>query len=210
LLSSTRLLFCRISSHSSSSMRYPGVTEAGMESKFAVVTGAASEVMRRETMSKPLRTTSCACVSLRRASRSISHLYDLVLAPAGLKASQFMLLQAINESEEIAHCDLARDYAASVETLSRRLASARKSGLVRVQTGERQRRIYRLTPKGTRLLEAALPYWEMAQFRLHKTLGDADWQLLSGFAERLAMAAIRAEYASTAKSRANSQAEINA
>lgn len=161
-------------------------------------------------MSKPLRTTSCACINLRRASRAICHLYDLVLAPVHLKASQFMLLQVINESEEIAHCDLARDYAASVETLSRRLASARKAGLVRMQTGERQKRIYRLTPKGARMLETALPYWEMAQFRLQKALGDADWQLLSGFAERVAVAAIRAESISTANVRGDRQLKASA
>jgi DNA-binding PadR family transcriptional regulator len=121
-----------------------------------------------------------------------------------------MLLQAISESEEIAHCDLARDYAASVETLSRRLASARKSGLVQMQTGKRQKRIYRLTPKGTRLLVAALPYWEMAQFRLRKTLGDTDWQLLSGFAEHVAAAAIRAELLSAAKNRGGPEVKMSA
>jgi DNA-binding PadR family transcriptional regulator len=79
-----------------------------------------------------------------------------------------------------------------------------------MQTGKHQRRIYRLTPKGTRLLETALPYWEMAQFRLRKTLGDADWQLLSGFAERLAAAAVRAESISAAKNRGGTEAKMSA
>ncbi len=144
-------------------------------------------------MSTPLRETSCACINLRRASRAVCHLYDLVLSPAKLKSSQWMILQTIGESGEIAHCDLAREFAASIETLSRRLASARKAGLVRVRSGDRQRRIYSLTTKGRRALETATPHWENAQMRLRRTLGESDWNLLAGFSERLTQAAIQAE-----------------
>jgi DNA-binding MarR family transcriptional regulator len=144
-------------------------------------------------MSNQLRHTTCACVNVRRASRAICHLYDLVLGPTQLKITQFIILQTIEESGEIAHCELARDIAASVETLSRRLANARKAGLVKMEIRERGRRIYSLTPKGKRVLEEALPYWERAQLRLRRTLGEHDWQLLANFTERLTTGAIRAE-----------------
>ena len=144
-------------------------------------------------MANDLRHCDCACVSIRRASRAICHLYDLVLGPTQLKATQFNILRTIDESGEIAHCDLATDIAASVETLSRRLANARKCGWVRMQVGKNGRRLYSLTPKGKRVLDEAFPYWERAQFRLRQTLGEADWQLLASFTERLTSAAIRAE-----------------
>lgn len=139
----------------------------------------------------PLAT--CACASLRRTGRAVCHLYDLVLAPTGLKATQFIILQTIAQAEEIAHCDLARHFAASEETFSRRLASARKSGWVRMKMGERGRRVYCLTERGRELLEAATPYWERAQDRLRRELGESDWMALYGFAERVTRAAIRAE-----------------
>jgi DNA-binding MarR family transcriptional regulator len=120
-------------------------------------------------------------------------LYDLVLGPTQLKSSQFTILQTIDESGEIAHCDLATDIGASVETLSRRLANARKCGWVRMQVGKNNRRMYSLTPKGKSVLDDALPYWERAQLRLRRSLGEADWQMLAGFTERLTSAAIRAE-----------------
>jgi DNA-binding MarR family transcriptional regulator len=110
-----------------------------------------------------------------------------------LKATQFNILRTIDESGEIAHCDLATDIAASVETLSRRLANARKCGWVRMQVGKNGRRLYSLTPKGKRVLDEALPYWERAQLRLRRTLGENDWQLLASFTERLTSAAILAE-----------------
>jgi DNA-binding MarR family transcriptional regulator len=144
-------------------------------------------------MANGIRHTKCACVNIRRAGRAICHLYDLVLGPTQLKASQFTILQTIDESGEIAHCDLATDIAASVETLSRRLASARKCGWVRMQVGRNNRRMYSLTPKGKRVLDDALPYWERAQIRFRRSLGEADWQLLAAFTERLTSAAIRAE-----------------
>ena len=139
------------------------------------------------------QSTSCACAGARRVGRAVTHLYDQVLVPTGLKATQFMILRAIAEAGEIAHCDLAAELSASVETLSRRLASARQSGLVRVHSGEHNRRLYSLTPRGRQVLEQATPYWEKAQVRLQLALGDTDWRLLLGFSQRLAEAAAEAE-----------------
>lgn len=137
----------------------------------------------------------CACASLRRASRATCHLYDLVLAPTGLRATQFIILHAISQAGEIAHCDLARHFSASEETFSRRLASARKSGWVRMKLGDRGRRVYCLTEQGRELLDTAMPYWERAQDRMRRELGELEWNSLSAFAERITQAAVRAERA---------------
>ncbi len=147
-----------------------------------------------------------ACASLRRASRAVCHLYDLVLVPTGLKSTQFIILQAIGDAGEIAHCDLARTFAASEETFSRRLASARAAGWVRMKMGERSRRVYCLTELGRKTLEIAEPYWERAEERMRRELGEADWLELSGFAERATRAAIQAEHAPSRNGRPRSVA----
>lgn len=72
----------------------------------------------------------CAFASLRRASRAVGHLYDLVDTPTRLKVTQLTMLRSIADAGEIAHCDLARQAIGSEETFSRRLASARKQGWV--------------------------------------------------------------------------------
>lgn len=146
-------------------------------------------------MSLSFPASICACASLRRSNRAVCHLYDLVLAPTGLKVTQFTLLYAIGKAHEIAHCDLATYFAASEETFSRRLASARESGWVSVKTGDRNRRIYGLTESGRELLRMAIPYWERAQQRLRSELGDMDWSQLTELAERITQAALRAETA---------------
>lgn len=137
----------------------------------------------------------CACASLRRSSRAVCHLYDLVLAPTGLKLTQFIVLYVIGQAGEIAHCELAKHFAASEETFSRRLASARKSGWVSVKTGDRNRRVYCLTERGRALLKIATPYWERAQQRMRQELGDMAWKKLGAFADRITQAALQAETA---------------
>jgi hypothetical protein len=69
-------------------------------------------------------------ILFRCASRAVTHLYDLVLAPTGMKSTQFIILHAIYEKSEIAQWELAKTYSISVEALSRRLAALRKSGHV--------------------------------------------------------------------------------
>jgi len=125
----------------------------------------------------------------------VSHFYDLVLAPVHLKATQYIILQAIGHAGEIAHCDLARLFAASEENFSRRLASARAAGWVRMKVGNRYRRVYCLTDEGRRNLELATPYWERAQERTRSELGEAEWAMLAEFAEQVTQSAIRAELA---------------
>ena len=92
-------------------------------------------------MIPPSSNTVCACANLKRATRAICHLYDLVLSPTQLKVTQFTMLRSIAEAGEIAHCDLARRALGSEETFSRRLAAARRSGWVLMRLGNRQRRI---------------------------------------------------------------------
>ena len=51
-------------------------------------------------MSKPARaildgTPDCACLSLRGAARVVTQMYDKILKPSGLKATQFSVLAAV-------------------------------------------------------------------------------------------------------------------
>jgi DNA-binding MarR family transcriptional regulator len=137
----------------------------------------------------------CACAHLKRASRAVCHLYDLVLTPTHLKVTQFTLLRAIAEAGEIAHCDLARQSIGSEETFSRRLASARRSGWVLMRVGGRQRRMYRLSESGEQTLRNAMPFWERAQDRMRRELSEKEWQTMLSVATRIADAAMRAENA---------------
>lgn len=152
-------------------------------------------------MMNPPATGDCGFAGLRRASRAVCHLYDLVLSPTQLKITQFTMLRSIAEAGEIAHCDLARQSVGSEETFSRRLASARRCGWG--LDAHRRPPAPRLPAdgKGTQVLREATPYWERARDRMRRELGDTDWQTLLTLAERVAEAAIRAESAPRRNSR---------
>lgn len=136
----------------------------------------------------------CACSTLRRAARSATQLYDLVLQPMGLKATQFIALRSIDEAGELPQWRFAREQALAVETLSRRLAVLRRRGLVSVRVGGNHgERLYRVTEEGKQLLARAAPYWERAQRRLAQTLGAPELQLLMRLCEDAVAAAREAE-----------------
>jgi DNA-binding MarR family transcriptional regulator len=145
-------------------------------------------------LGKEPHTFSCACAALRRANRAVTQLYDLVLAPSGLRVTQFIALRVIQEAGEIAQCDFAREYAIAVETLSRRLGGLRRKGLIQVRMGDRHgERIYSLTDRGRKALNEALPFWERAQSRLQTTLGGTNWRAVLDLAPRICIAAQKAE-----------------
>jgi DNA-binding MarR family transcriptional regulator len=134
-----------------------------------------------------------ALAQVRRASRSISRLYNLVLSSCGLTATQYVLLQSIAATREISQVQLSEKLFAASTTLSRRLSCLRKKGLVDLRIGARGSRIYTLTPAGRALLNSTSLQWESAQHRLRAALGDEDWQVFVAVCGRICEAAKEAE-----------------
>ena len=145
----------------------------------------------------------CMCAALRGAARSAAQLYDLVLEPTGLKATQFFILKTIAEAGEIPQWKFARDHAVAVETLSRRFATLRRKRLIAVRTGNHGEQIYSLTAEGSQTFGRALPYWERAQARLKQTLGRPQSQLLLQLCQRTAEAARDAQQLRTSNASAH-------
>lgn len=134
----------------------------------------------------------CACSLTRRAARSITQLYDIVLAPLGMKATQFVLLRAIADSGQIAQWQLSKDLSIAVETLTRRLATMRRAGWVELHAGaDKREHLYTATSAGRHQLEVAIPYWNRAQDRLREQLGPEGWRETQACLDRLAVAAER-------------------
>jgi DNA-binding MarR family transcriptional regulator len=137
---------------------------------------------------------SCICAALRGAARAATQLYDLVLQPTGLKATQFIMLRTIEQAGEIPQWKYAREHAVAVETLSRRLAILRRKGLLDVVTGRNHNeRIYRLTEQGRATLARAIPYWARAQQRLQQSLGSREVAVLVGLCGKTVAATLKAE-----------------
>jgi DNA-binding MarR family transcriptional regulator len=127
---------------------------------------------RNEIVSLP-----CACANLRRAARLVTQRYDQELQPAGIKATQFTLLQALTTVGSISQGNLGELLGLDSTTLTRTLALLRRNGWIQTKPGEDRREVrLTLTAEGKRKYLSALRYWQSAQRQLQTALGEAGWK----------------------------------
>jgi DNA-binding MarR family transcriptional regulator len=121
----------------------------------------------------------CLCGGLRRTSRALTQMYEEVLRPLGLRATQLTILQVLSRAGEVSQWQLAVMLAMDSTSLTRTLAIMARKGWIAEQRGEdrRERRI-RLSAAGEAKLKRAMPVWEMVQARLRKKLGKRGWESL--------------------------------
>ena len=122
---------------------------------------------------------ACACASLRRTARVVTQLYQTELQGTGLRATQFTLLQALEQFGVASQGALGRLLALDATTLSRTLPPLERAGWIRAAAGRDRREVrWSLTPAGRRRLAGALPAWERAQERLRTGLPAKHWRML--------------------------------
>jgi DNA-binding MarR family transcriptional regulator len=130
--------------------------------------------------------SQCACVRARRASRSLTALYDEALASVRLKITQFSALRTIGRMEPVNVSRLAGEMALDRSTLGRNLLLLRRRGLVQFADAEDLRAwSIRLTPKARALLDKAIPLWERAQAKVEQALGKDGVARLFALLERI-------------------------
>ena len=131
----------------------------------------------------------CVCANLRQASRAITQLYDALLQPSGLRATQFTLLITLSLTGQISITDLAERLGMDRTTLTRNLKPLEKQGFVASDSGrDRRTRVVMLTDRGQESLARARPLWEQAQQQVVEALGpEKSNQLLVNLSEVVAL-----------------------
>ncbi|MER7660092.1 MULTISPECIES: MarR family winged helix-turn-helix transcriptional regulator [unclassified Streptomyces] len=116
---------------------------------------------------------TCNNLSLRKAARYLGATYDKALAPVGLRATQFGILQKLSKQGETTITHLADMIAMDRTTLATNLKPLAREGLVTVEHSatDRRARVVTLTPDGLDRLEAALPLWRAVQVQFEDTFG---------------------------------------
>ena len=123
----------------------------------------------------------CTGQSLRRATRTVTRIYDETLAPSGLRGTQFSLLIALSFFKEAPLLRVAEELSLDRTTLTRNLQPLERAGLVASGPGKDQRvRLLRITEAGQRALQRAYPLWEEAQAWVIGQLGQGRWQRMLG------------------------------
>jgi len=120
----------------------------------------------------------CNCTALRKASRRLSHLYDSVLAPSGLKATQYSILSEISRRGERPPTmrELADALVMDRSTLGHNLRPLERDQIVALEgaTTDRRRKYVVLTRKGRDAFAGSKKLWRTAQARFEASFGIAE------------------------------------
>jgi DNA-binding MarR family transcriptional regulator len=115
----------------------------------------------------------CNCFAVRSAARHVSQFYDQVLAPTGLRTTQFSILSKLKRMGPLTINRLAEDMAMDRTTLGRNILPLERDGLIRIGSAANDRRAkeLHLTKAGEKRLQAASKGWSEAQARFETTFG---------------------------------------
>jgi DNA-binding MarR family transcriptional regulator len=127
---------------------------------------------------------SCMGMRVRKAARVVANHYDKHLKPAGLKGTQFTLLNTIFLNPAANIGQLADTMGLDRTTLNRNLKPLERQGLIRSGSGKDPRtRTLKLTEEGIKILQNALPYWLEAQSGVMETVDRRIKRLMDDLGE---------------------------
>jgi len=127
-------------------------------------------------MAKPMDAKNCTNFNLRKAARTVTHLYDEMLKSSGLRSTQYSLLTVLSMGEAETISNLAHQLVMDRTTLTRNLKPLQSQGWIKRVPGEdRRTRAWTITAQGRKALARALPLWQKAQKDTVNLLGKERW-----------------------------------
>ena len=119
------------------------------------------------------RPEDCNCFAVRSAARHVTQLYDQLLAPVGLRVTQFSILAELRRRGPLTINALAEDMVMDRTTLGRNIQPLERDGLIRIEPAPSDRRAkeLHLTKVGEKRLQAGLEVWAKAQARFEASFG---------------------------------------
>lgn len=121
----------------------------------------------------------CACFGLRKVTRAVTQLYDRILEPADIRATQFTLLVTLSSSAGKTLTEMAEDLVMDRTTLTRNLKPLEKAGYITiVRLSDRRSKGYTLTDKGKQAIDKGVPLWKKAQQQIVGQLGSERYNRL--------------------------------
>jgi DNA-binding MarR family transcriptional regulator len=128
------------------------------------------------------RFQECNCLAIRQAARHVTQFYDQILAPAGLRATQFAILSRLRHAGPMTINELAAMLVMDRTTLGRNILPLQRDGLIEVAPSatDRRRHELRLTEIGAGRHRAGMERWAEAQTRFSSVFGDERAAALRG------------------------------
>ena len=114
----------------------------------------------------------CNCYALRQATRRVTQLYDHLLAPLGLRATQYSLLIEVERRGPVSLIPLADAMVMDRATLGHNIRPLEADGYLALSVGrDRRSREVSLTKSGRKILAKAKPLWRRAQVIFEAEIG---------------------------------------
>ncbi len=110
---------------------------------------------------------SCKCLRMRKSTRFVTQFYDQKLRAVGLRITQFSILSQIATDKKKTMVSIAQELLMDRTTLTRGLSILLKNGYIeKVKTKDARKKIMKLTDKGKRILDKAIPLWLEAEHQI--------------------------------------------
>ncbi|WP_436535465.1 MarR family winged helix-turn-helix transcriptional regulator [Actinoplanes sp. HUAS TT8] len=119
---------------------------------------------------------NCYATAARKAARRLTALYDGILAPAGLRSTQFAILSQLAVGGPASINELARVLVLDRSGLGHSLRPLQRDGLITLGQDPSDRRsvTVTLTDQGKQKFEAAYGLWQSAQDQVVAVLGATE------------------------------------
>ena len=119
----------------------------------------------------------CSATAMRKATRRMTRLYDDALAPAGLRSTQYAILEELHRQADAPPTmgELAETLVLDRSALGHNLRPLERDGLVALVAGDddRRRRRVVLTTTGNAKFAQARQAWKLAQDRFNDVFGES-------------------------------------
>ncbi len=128
----------------------------------------------------------CLALSLRRADRVVSQLYNEYMAPLGLRITQFSVLRALHFKGSTTASEIQTILTMEQTTVSRALKPLIRDGYIAVAEGASKReKALSLTSTGETLYQSALEPWREVQDLLRSRLGQGQDDALIALSQEI-------------------------
>ncbi len=130
--------------------------------------------------------TFCVCMAMRKASRTISKLYDEALLPSGLKVTQFSILMSIRTHGPVNVSTLAKLQSLDRTTLVRTLKPLETALMIEsIPSNDPRERQMRITDHGLQTIKLALPRWKKIQQKVAQKFSAEQMKMFKNFSNSL-------------------------
>ena len=122
-------------------------------------------------MKQEVEFSDCMCLSIRKASRNITQVYNDEFKGLGINITQFSVLAILAGTGKQTITKVAHQLGSERTTVTRAIAILEKKKFINIVLGaDKRERLLAISKKGIEILDLARPHWKSAQLKIEHLL----------------------------------------